>query len=333
MQGTYQAQLCQTHNSLSSWGWAIAFLRAPRPAVPHPPRSEPVTGVLARGAPQHRAAEAARGGLGRLITASNGGRARTSCCRGWPPTRPSCSRPTAVVTRAATAGQAITPAETWLLDNFYLIEQQIALARRHLPREYSRQLPRLREGSSAGYPRIYDLALDLISHQDGRIDRDNVGAFVAAYQTGDPLTLGELWAFPTMLRLGLLENISRVGARIARRREERDDRHRLGRPRARGGRRRAQAAYPRAGRVGRGPGAAHGHVRGGLLRPAPGPGAGHRVRPGLAGAPALAGGRQHGAAPRGGQPGRRLRPDLHRQQHRQPALHLGPRLGQVRRRV
>ncbi len=127
-----------------------------------------------------------------------------------------------VVTRAASAGQAITPAETWLLDNFYLIEQQIALARRHLPRDYSRQLPRLSEGPLAGYPRIHDLALDLIAHQDGRIDRDNTGSFIASYQSVEPLELGELWAFPIMLRLGLLENIGRVATRIARRRAERD---------------------------------------------------------------------------------------------------------------
>ena len=38
-----------------------------------------------------------------------------------------------VVTAAAAPEQRIMPAETWLLDNFYLIEQQIALARRHLP--------------------------------------------------------------------------------------------------------------------------------------------------------------------------------------------------------
>ena len=38
-----------------------------------------------------------------------------------------------VVTAAATEGQRIVPAEAWLLDNFYLIEQQINLARRLLP--------------------------------------------------------------------------------------------------------------------------------------------------------------------------------------------------------
>ena len=37
-----------------------------------------------------------------------------------------------VVTAAATPGQRIVSAEAWLLDNFYLIEQQICLARRHL---------------------------------------------------------------------------------------------------------------------------------------------------------------------------------------------------------
>ena len=127
-----------------------------------------------------------------------------------------------VVTTAATDGQRIIPAEAWLLDNFYLIEQQINLARRHLPRGYSRQLPRLAEGPSAGFPRIYDLALELISHMDGRIDRDNATQFIAAYQTVEPLKLGELWAFPIMLQLALLENLRRVGVRIARRREERD---------------------------------------------------------------------------------------------------------------
>ena len=127
-----------------------------------------------------------------------------------------------VVGAAARPGQRVMPAEAWLLDNFYLIEQQIALARRHLPRGYSRQLPRLASGLSAGFPRVYDIALDLISHQDGRVDRDNATAFLAAYQTAEPLSLGELWAFPIMLRLALLENVRRVGVRIASRRQERD---------------------------------------------------------------------------------------------------------------
>ena len=57
---------------------------------------------------------------------------------------------------------------------------------------------------------------------DGRVDSDNATQFIAAYQTFEPLMLGELWAFPIMLQLALLENLRRVAVRIARRREERD---------------------------------------------------------------------------------------------------------------
>src|SRR5690606_4952640 len=85
-----------------------------------------------------------------------------------------------------------------------------------------RQLPRLADGSCAGFPRIYDLALELISHMDGRVDSDNVTQFIAAYQSAEPLRLGELWAFPIMLQLALLENLRRVAVRIAQRRQERD---------------------------------------------------------------------------------------------------------------
>jgi len=52
---------------------------------------------------------------------------------------------------------AWTPAAEWLLDNFYLIEDQIQLARRHLPEQYSRELPRLANGPSAGFLRVYDI--------------------------------------------------------------------------------------------------------------------------------------------------------------------------------
>ncbi len=57
---------------------------------------------------------------------------------------------------------------------------------------------------------------------DGRVDIDNTTQFVAAYQTAEPLQLGELWAFPIMLRLALLENLRRVAVRIASRREDLD---------------------------------------------------------------------------------------------------------------
>jgi cellobiose phosphorylase len=119
-------------------------------------------------------------------------------------------------------GRRITPAAEWLLDNFYLIEEQIQMARRHLPRGYSRELPRLLNGSSAGLPRVYDIVLELISHVDAQIDAVPLSAFIAAYQTVHTLKLGELWAIPIMLRLGLIENLQRVTTRLTLAREDRD---------------------------------------------------------------------------------------------------------------
>ena len=116
----------------------------------------------------------------------------------------------------------ITSAAEWLLDNFYLIEEQIHMARRHLPRGYSRELPRLLSGPSAGLPRVYDIVLELISHVDAQIDAKPLSAFIAAYQTVDSLKLGELWAIPIMLRLGLIENLQRVTTRVTNARADRD---------------------------------------------------------------------------------------------------------------
>ena len=120
-----------------------------------------------------------------------------------------------LLTEAIKSTRRITPAGEWLLDNFYLIEEQIRTARNHLPKGYSRELPRLLNGPSARLPRVYDIALEMISHGDGRVDPESLISFVAAYQTVTTLKLGELWAIPIMLRLALIENLRRIGTRVA----------------------------------------------------------------------------------------------------------------------
>lgn len=109
----------------------------------------------------------------------------------------------------------LTPASEWLLDNFYLIEEQISIGRKHLPKGYSQNLPHLATGATTGYPRVYDIALEIISHSDGRVDLINLSSFIEAYQKVSNLTLGELWAIPIMLRLALIENLRRVAVSTA----------------------------------------------------------------------------------------------------------------------
>ncbi len=127
-----------------------------------------------------------------------------------------------LLTQAAQANRRLTPAGEWLLDNIYLIEEQISIARRHLPKGYSRELPRLAGAQSDGLPRVYDIALNAISHGDGRVDAESLTRFVAAYQRVTPLKLGELWAIPIMLRLALIENLRRISTRIIADRTDRN---------------------------------------------------------------------------------------------------------------
>lgn len=120
-----------------------------------------------------------------------------------------------VLVESIRSGKTISPAAEWLLDNFYLIEEQVVLARKHLPKGYSEQLPYLASGNSQGMPRVYDIVLEIIAHSDGRVDVKNLSSFIAAYQSETILTLGELWAIPIMLRLAVIENLRRVCSKIA----------------------------------------------------------------------------------------------------------------------
>ena len=115
-----------------------------------------------------------------------------------------------MLNEADKAKNTITPAGEWILDNYYLIEEQIRLAQKFFPKVYSRELPGLSSGPMSGYPRVYDIAMEIVSHGDGRIDVKGLTAFISSYQTIKKLKLGELWAIPIMLRLALIENLRRV---------------------------------------------------------------------------------------------------------------------------
>lgn len=104
----------------------------------------------------------------------------------------------------------IPPAAEWLLDNFYIIEEEVKSIKQDLIREKCLKLNILNSGFLKGYPRVYGLALELVSHMDGRIDRDLLIRFVRAYQSQSILSMAELWALPMMLKMALIENIKNI---------------------------------------------------------------------------------------------------------------------------
>ena len=113
------------------------------------------------------------------------------------------------------SGQYVTPAAEWLLDNFHLVEAQLQQIHEGVPRRYYADLPKLADKPLEGLPRVYGIAWGYVAHTDSVLDPNLFTAFLHAYQEVEQLSLGELWALPTTLRVVLLENLRRVADQIA----------------------------------------------------------------------------------------------------------------------
>ncbi len=108
--------------------------------------------------------------------------------------------------------QCAPPTAEWILDNEYVIESNARDVQLNLPRRFYQELPSLANEPYRGLPRIYGLAKELISSAELRLDRENILAFIEAYQSVRTLTIGELWAVPQMLRIALIESIQDLAA-------------------------------------------------------------------------------------------------------------------------
>jgi len=102
-----------------------------------------------------------------------------------------------------------TLAGEWLLDNFYVISQTIHQIREDMPKHFYRQLPRPGGDDSDGRSRIYAVAKAIIDSEKHQLEIDTIRQFILVYQRVTPLSMGELWALPTMLRMVALEEMAR----------------------------------------------------------------------------------------------------------------------------
>jgi cyclic beta-1,2-glucan synthetase len=129
----------------------------------------------------------------------------------------------------------VSRAAEWMLDNFYVVKQTFNQITEGLPSSFLDQLPKL-SGSALesglprsvlepglprpvlepglprpvlepGLPRIFALAGEWVEYCQGQIELNQTAAFVQEYQQVAPLTIGELWALPIMLRIGILERL------------------------------------------------------------------------------------------------------------------------------
>ncbi|MGC4082401.1 MAG: hypothetical protein QM736_09920 [Vicinamibacterales bacterium] len=122
----------------------------------------------------------------------------------------------------ARVGSYVTPAAEWLLDHYPLIAAEIRNIGRNLPKAFYKTLPCVVTQDGESYPRVYAMALELIRHSDSRFDRSALLRFMDSYQSVSPLSIGELWAWPSVLELALIESLRRLSDEILRARASRE---------------------------------------------------------------------------------------------------------------
>jgi cyclic beta-1,2-glucan synthetase len=118
------------------------------------------------------------------------------------------------------AGESITPATEWLLDNHYIVEEAIQEVRRDFPKKFYRELRKIKlDGTEV--PRTLALAWLYMAHAHSNISNAGMAAVTEGFQDKETLRIGELWALPSLVRYVLIDNLRHVATRVDKSREMR----------------------------------------------------------------------------------------------------------------
>ncbi len=108
--------------------------------------------------------------------------------------RIACQRPEPHAAKAA----------EWLLDNDYHVNRALRQIANDLPTDFYSRLPAMAGKEDFG-PRVFLLAYEFLRATHLQVSLSNAQRFVNGYQCHQPLSIAELWAFPTMLRIACIE--------------------------------------------------------------------------------------------------------------------------------
>jgi len=96
-------------------------------------------------------------------------------------------------------------AADWLLDNDYQIARAVRRLGEDLPPAFFSRLTTAEGADGARLPRVYIIAHAVLQTGGMHPSADMLVHYINAYQQVTPLTIAELWAFPSMLNLAGLE--------------------------------------------------------------------------------------------------------------------------------
>ena len=110
----------------------------------------------------------------------------------------------------------LSTAGKWLIDNRYLLHEQYHYIQKNLRKDFFRRLPVLTSGRMKGSLRIYAILHHLLKQSDGSANPDVLLSFLWSYQQTQPLTIGELWAVPLVLRFVIFHQMRELYEEINR---------------------------------------------------------------------------------------------------------------------
>lgn len=123
------------------------------------------------------------------------------------------------LTDAINSGRALSPTAQQFVDSLPIVEDHLREIREGLRKKLYDELPKLKSGALAGFPRIYAISHALLTRIDSALEPDTLRRFILAYQSVKPLTDDELWNLAVTLRLVLVENLQRAATRMPSREE------------------------------------------------------------------------------------------------------------------
>lgn len=103
----------------------------------------------------------------------------------------------------------IPPSGEWILDNYYLIEEQLNSVKNGLVIEKYKELP-----SINGTSRILVLSRKIVEYTDANITEENLETFLKAYQSKKSISMNELWIMPIMMKIAIIEYISETCEKV-----------------------------------------------------------------------------------------------------------------------
>ena len=107
-------------------------------------------------------------------------------------------------------GIPIHPAGEWILDNFYIIEENVKTISKELTRKKYINFLGLGSGIYKGFARDYVLASEIVAYTDAKIEYENLEYMLEAYQTKKKLNMDEIWNIGLFIQIALIQNIRQI---------------------------------------------------------------------------------------------------------------------------